>query len=68
MNGLIDGWMTCLVRDKDMIYLKSVIYANRQRDGNKQGKRKTRQMKSRFSQTNKARLVVSKANEIFILS
>jgi hypothetical protein len=22
----MDGWMTCLVRDKGMIYLKNVVY------------------------------------------
>jgi hypothetical protein len=26
----MDGWITCLIRDKVMIYLKSVVYTNRQ--------------------------------------
>jgi hypothetical protein len=30
MNGWMDGWITYLVRDKVMIYLESVVYANRQ--------------------------------------
>jgi hypothetical protein len=30
MDGWMDEWITRLVRDKVMIYLKSVVYANRQ--------------------------------------
>jgi hypothetical protein len=30
MDGWMDKWITRLVRDKVTIYLKSVVYANRQ--------------------------------------